>query len=51
MLQTTNIRCHADGSTGDAFYTGRANITRAVAEEKRLQLVSETETSLEQVSE
>ncbi|XP_045459271.1 uncharacterized protein LOC123669724 [Melitaea cinxia] len=51
MLQTSNTRCYADDSTCDTFYTGQANIPRAEVEERRLQLVSEIETSLEQVSE
>ena len=50
MLQTSNIRCYADDSTGDALYTGRANISRANVDECRNKLVSEVEASLHQVS-
>lgn len=51
MLQTSNIHCYADDSTGDALYAGRSNISRVEVEECRSRLVSEIETSLEQVSE
>ncbi|CAH2087478.1 unnamed protein product [Euphydryas editha] len=51
MLQTSNIRCYAHDNTGDAFYIGWDNISRTEVEERRLQLVSEIEISLEQVSE
>ncbi|MBF2463471.1 reverse transcriptase family protein, partial [Listeria welshimeri] len=51
MLQTSNMHCYADDSTGDAIYTGRANIPRSEVEEYRKKLVLEIETSLEQVSE
>ena len=51
MLQISGTHCYADDSTGDAFYTGRANISRENVIESRNKLVSEIETSLEKVSE
>ena len=50
MLQISSIRCYADDSTGDAYYTGRANISRENVIENRNRLVSEIETSLRRIS-
>ncbi|CAK1592510.1 unnamed protein product [Parnassius mnemosyne] len=50
MLLTGNIHCYADESTGDALYTGRANISRKNVTEYRNKLVSEVESLLEKVS-
>lgn len=50
MLQTSDFHCYADDSTGDALYTGRANLSRAHVDECRDKLVSKIETSLNQVS-
>ncbi|CAK1593890.1 unnamed protein product [Parnassius mnemosyne] len=50
MLQTSNIHCYADDSTGDALYTGRANISREIVAECRNKHVSEVETLLNKVS-
>ena len=46
MLQISSIHCYADDSTGDALYTGRANISREIVNESRNKLVSEIEASL-----
>ncbi|XP_063378628.1 uncharacterized protein LOC134665594 [Cydia fagiglandana] len=51
MLLTNNIHCYADDSTGDSCYTGRAYAPPEQVSECRMRLVSEIETSLEQVSE
>lgn len=50
MLQISGIHCYADDSTGDAYYTGRANISRENVIENRNRLVSEIETSLRRIS-
>ncbi|CAG4978252.1 unnamed protein product [Parnassius apollo] len=50
MLHTRNIHCYADDSTGDALYTGRANISRENVSECRDKLVSEVESLLDSVS-
>ncbi|CAK1580278.1 unnamed protein product [Parnassius mnemosyne] len=50
MLLTGNIHCYADDSTGDALYTGRANISRENVAEYRNKLVSEIESFLNKVS-
>ncbi|CAK1592983.1 unnamed protein product [Parnassius mnemosyne] len=50
MLLTGNIHCYADDSTGDALYTGRANISRENVAEYRNKLVSEVESLLDKVS-
>ncbi|CAG5057889.1 unnamed protein product [Parnassius apollo] len=50
MLHTRNIHCYADDSTGDALYTGRANISRENVSECRDKLVSEVESLLDRVS-
>ncbi|CAK1586602.1 unnamed protein product [Parnassius mnemosyne] len=39
MFQTSNIHCYADDSTGDALYTGRANISQESIAEYRKKLV------------
>ncbi|CAK1584849.1 unnamed protein product [Parnassius mnemosyne] len=50
MLLTGSIHCYADDSTGDALYTGRANISRENVAEYRDKLVSEVESLLNKVS-
>lgn len=50
LLSIDGIRCYADDSTGDAFYTGRANIPRSAVVESREQLVSQIESILSRVS-
>ncbi|CAG5047615.1 unnamed protein product [Parnassius apollo] len=50
MLETGNINCYADDSTGDALYTGRANNSRENVSEYRDKLVSEVESLLNKVS-
>ncbi|CAK1602439.1 unnamed protein product [Parnassius mnemosyne] len=50
MLQTGNIHCYADDSTGDALYTSRANISRENVAEYRNKFVSEVESLLNKVS-
>ncbi|CAK1594049.1 unnamed protein product [Parnassius mnemosyne] len=50
MLQASSIHCYADDSTGDALYTGRANISRENVAEYRNKLVSEVESLLSKVS-
>ncbi|CAH2084689.1 unnamed protein product [Euphydryas editha] len=50
LLSIDGIHCYADDSTGDAFYTGRANIPRSAVVESREQLVSQIESSLSKVS-
>ncbi|CAK1599159.1 unnamed protein product [Parnassius mnemosyne] len=51
MLLTSSIHCYADDSTGDALYTGRANISRENVAEYPDKLVSEVEYLLYKVSE
>ncbi|RVE47192.1 hypothetical protein evm_008160 [Chilo suppressalis] len=50
MHQIDGIHCYADDSTGDALYTGRANISRENVIECRNKLVSEVETLLNRVT-
>ncbi|CAG9790629.1 unnamed protein product [Diatraea saccharalis] len=50
MLQISGIHCFADDSTKDSTYNGRANISRESVIESRNQLVSDIESSLEEVS-
>ncbi|CAG5050539.1 unnamed protein product [Parnassius apollo] len=46
MLQTGNIHCYADDSTGNALYTDRAGISREIVAEYRDKLAFEVESSL-----
>ncbi|CAH2094107.1 unnamed protein product [Euphydryas editha] len=50
LLSIDGIHCYADDSTGDAFYTCRANIPRSAVVESREQLVSQIESSLSKIS-
>lgn len=51
MLQISSIHCYVDDSKGDALYTVRTNISCESVIESRNKLLSETEISLEKVSE
>ncbi|VVD05636.1 unnamed protein product [Leptidea sinapis] len=51
MLDTSNIHCYADYSTGGAVYTGHAGLSREIIEQCRKELVSSLESSLEKVAE
>lgn len=47
MLHTSGIHCYADGSTGDASYSGHARFSRAHVDECRKELVSVIENTLD----
>ncbi|XP_050668852.1 uncharacterized protein LOC126968081 [Leptidea sinapis] len=51
MLDTANMHCYADDSTGDAVYTGHAGLSRENVDQCREKLVSSIESSLEKVAE
>ena len=50
MLSSNNMRCYTNDSTGDALYNGRVQLSPKQLEECRSRLVSEIETSQNQVS-
>lgn len=50
LLKISNVHCYADDSTGDASYSGRAKNSQQHVDEHRNKLVSEIETTLDQVS-